>query len=444
MHNDVQEMTPAGPTPPTMASARTRTHPFVRDRTSALSYGAVGVFAFDLYAFGPALALLRPELHLSYGMIGIHSTVFAGGSIFASLAFRPAVRALGRRRVFWAAAVGMAMGSVIFALAYAVIFSLAGALVMGASGTFLLTATFAMLSDRYGDRREQALVEANIGAGVCGVAAPLILAGLAQTAATWRVAMILPVVAVAGLWLCFRRLDLPKPSAQPTPLSDGAEAGGSTPLPRAFWMLAILVALGGAAEFCVVYFGAELLSRTVHLSSAAAGAALSLFYGGLLVGRVIGSHLTRHPGRGPRTVVMSLVLMMAGFVAFWLTGDLAVALAGLFVTGLGVANLYPLSLSLALAAAPGHTDVANAQGQLVGGVVSLVAPLALGALADAVGLGTAFVIVPVLVVACALMLRAGLAREPGRRGSVARCPGSVTSPAATPSSPAGPAGSGWR
>jgi MFS family permease len=445
MHNDVQEMPPGTAeitsteptsteptsTEPTSTEPRTATKralPFVRGGTTTMAYGAVGVFAFDLYAFGPALALLRPELHLSYGMIGVHSAVFSGGVIMASLLYRPAVRAFGRRRVFWGAALGMALGSVIFALAYVVALSLAGAVVMGTSGTVLLTASFAVLSDRYGARREQALVEANIGAGVCGVTAPLILAGLAQTAATWRVAMVLPVLALAGLWLYFRRLSLAPPppvsaetlppvsaetvedvSAEREPTGAGGPQGSG--LSGAFWLLAVLVGIGSAAEFCVVYFGTELLSHTVHLSTAGAGAALSLFYAGLLVGRIIGGHLTRRPGRGASLVLLSLAVMLVGFVAFWLSKDLLVAFAGLFVTGIGVANLYPLSLALALAAAPGRTDAANAQVQLVGGVVSLTAPLVLGALADAIGIGPAFVIEPILIVTSVFMLRAGLARS---------------------------------
>jgi MFS family permease len=371
-----------------------------------LGYGAVGLFAFDLYAFGPALALLRPELHLSYAMVGVHSAAFAAGTILAGLAFRPLVRALGRRRVFWGAAVGLALGSVGFALAFTVAVSLGAALAMGASGTALLTASFAILSDRHGPRREQALVEANIGAGACGVVAPLLLAGLAQTVAGWRAAFALPVAAVVVLWYSFGRLALPEAPEVRAPSDTHASR---VRLPRAFWLLAVLAGLGSAAEFCVIYFGAELLTRTIHLSTAGAGAALSLFYGGLLAGRVVGARLTRRPGRGATMVLASLGVMLAGFVPFWLAGDLVVALAGLFVTGVGVANLYPLSLALALAAAPGHTDAANAQVQLVGGVVSLSAPLALGALADTLGLGAAFAIVPVLLVTCALTLRAGLA-----------------------------------
>ncbi|MDQ2725679.1 MAG: hypothetical protein M3Y36_09320 [Actinomycetota bacterium] len=97
---------------------------------------------------------------------------------------------------------------------------------------------------------------------------------------------------------------------------------------------------------------------------------------------------------------------MAGFVAFWLSGQVSVALLGLFVTGVGIANLFPLSLALALAAAPGRTDAANARTQLLGGAVVIAAPLLLGTLADHLGLIAAFGVEPFLLAASALLLLA--------------------------------------
>jgi MFS family permease len=379
---------------------------FGRDRPTWLSYSAIGSYAFNLYAFGPALALLRPELHLSYAMVGVHSAAWAMGTIAASVGYSEAVRRAGRRRLFWWSSLAFGIGSVIFALAYVVALSLLGAFAMGCAGTVLLTAAQAVLSDRHGRRREQALVEANIGAGVCGVTAPLLLAGLGHTPATWRVAMIIPVIALAVVWLAFRNPTLPEGTAlaeEPTP--------NRSPLSTSFWILAVLVALGIGIEFCPIYFGAELLGHSVHLSTAAAGAALSLFFAGLLVGRMVGGRLTRRPGRAGPLVLLSLAVVTAGFVVLWLVPVLIPALMGLFVTELGVANLYPLSSALALATAPGHADMANARMQLLGGAVVLIAPLALGALADRIGLRNAFAVEPVLILASVLALRGGLARR---------------------------------
>jgi hypothetical protein len=69
---------------------------------------------------------------------------------------------------------------------------------------------------------------------------------------------------------------------------------------------------------------------------------------------------------------------------------------GLFACGLGVANLYPLSLALTLAAAAPHGDLANARSQLLGGVFVIAAP-------DLIGL-------------CGLLLLAGLRTGRGTPG----------------------------
>jgi MFS family permease len=110
----------------------------------------------------------------------------------------------------------------------------------------------------------------------------------------------------------------------------------------------------------------------------------------------------------------SLAVTAAGFVLFWLAGLPALAIAGLFFCGLGLANLYPLSLAITLAAAPRHGDTANARTQLLGGVIVIAAPYLLGSLADHLGLRAAFTVEPVLIGACALLLLAGLrlARRP--------------------------------
>lgn len=83
-------------------------------------------------------------------------------------------------------------------------------------------------------------------------------------------------------------------------------------------------------------------------------------------------------------------------------------IAGLFFCGLGVANLWPLSLALTLAAAPGNADAASARTQLVGGAFVIADPYLLGSLSDHLGLHAAFTIEPVLIGICTLLLLAGL------------------------------------
>lgn len=107
---------------------------------------------------------------------------------------------------------------------------------------------------------------------------------------------------------------------------------------------------------------------------------------------------------------------------FWLSGGAVSAISGLFIAGLGVANLFPLSLALTLAAGPRQTDTANARTQLLGGLLVVSAPFLLGALADRIGLRAAFIVVPALIlISAALLLAAQRAeRAAARRRAHAR------------------------
>jgi MFS family permease len=330
----------------------------------------------------------------------VYSALWSGGALVAGATFAAAARRLSRAGLLWCSAAVATAGAGLFTATHAVAFTLLGVGLLGFGGTTLLTCTQAILSDRHGEQRERALIETNVGAAGCAVLAPLLLGLLQGTPAGWRLVMGLPVLLLAGLYLRYRHQPLPAPSA-------GHSASGWAQLSLSCWLLATLVAVGIAVEFCVVYFGAELLT-TIGLRTAQAATALSAFYLGILAGRIGGAWLSRRAGRAVVLLSASLAVTAAGFVVFWLSGLPALAIAGLFVCGVGVANLYPLSLALALGAAPGNGDTANAATQLLGGTLVITAPYLLGSLADHVGLRAAFTIEPVLIGISALLLPAGL------------------------------------
>jgi fucose permease len=175
----------------------------------------------------------------------------------------------------------------------------------------------------------------------------------------------------------------------------------------ACWLFAVLTAVSTAIEFCLVYFGPQMLLST-GLSAAAASTALTSNYLGILIGRLLGARLTRRPGRSVALLSASLAITGAGFALFWLTDRPGVAVLGLFVCGAGIGNLYPLSLALTLGAAAGREDRANARTQLIIGVVAAGSPFLLGSLADRYGLTAAFALEPALIGICVLVLCGGL------------------------------------
>ncbi|WP_433353496.1 MFS transporter [Micromonospora saelicesensis] len=379
---------------------RTETETFVRDSPTVLSYAALGCWTFWLYAFGPALTLLREEWGFSYSLLGVYELFLAAGAALAAVGFVWAARRLARGVLLWSSALATVIGAGLFTLGDGVPATLLGAVVLGLAGTTMLTVVQAVLSDRHGDRRDRALTEANVGAGASAVFAPLILGVLAASAVGWRATFALPAAVLLVLYLRYRRRPLP---AVPQP----ATATGTGGLPLACWLFAVLTAVSSAIEFCLVYFGPQMLIHA-GMSAAAASTALSSNYLGILIGRLLGARLTRRPGRGVALLYASLAITGPSFVLFWLTDQPVLAVLGLFLCGVGIANLYPLSLALTLGAAGGHEDRANARSQLILGVVAGVSPFLLGSLADRYGLVTAFALEPVLIGVCVLMLWGGL------------------------------------
>ena len=370
-----------------------------RDAPTRLGYGTIAAYAFWLYAFGPELALLRAEIHFSYATLGLYSALWAVGAALTGVIFAALTRRLRRGTLLWCSAVIATGGAGLFAATHTVMPTLLGAALLGAAGSIMLTCAQAILSDHHGDRRDRVLAEANVGAAGCAVVAPLLLGILQGTAAGWRLTLGVPVLVLAGLYLRYRHQPLPE-----APVSRGH---GRVRLSRACWILAAMVAVGIAIEFCVIYFGAELLVTT-GLRTTEAATAMSGFYFGILAGRVGGVWLIRRAGRTVSLLWVSLAVTMAGFFLFWLAGAPTPAITGLFLCGLGVANLYPLSLALVLAAAPDDGDSANGAVQLLGGALVVASPYLLGNLADRLGLHAAFAVEPVLVGACAVLLLAGL------------------------------------
>jgi MFS family permease len=377
-----------------------------------LSYAALFCFAFWNYGYGPALALLRGELQFSYTLMGVYTAAWSAGTVATGFAFPALARRLSRPTLLWGSALLAGGGAALFVLGSDIATTLAGAGILGLGGTMLLTVIQAILSDGHGTRRDRALTEANIGAAACAVLAPLTLGALAAGPAGWRAAFVLPLIGLAALYLHYRRQPLP---TAPAPL--GMRRHGRLPL--ASWLLAGLAAASMAVEFCLVYFGAEQL-QAIGLSTTAAVTAMSGHYLGLLVGRVGGAFATRRPGRAVVLLYASLATTTGGFLLFWLTGLPALAVLGLALAGLGIANLYPLSVALSLEAAPGREDQANSRSQLLGGLLVITAPYLLGTLADRVGLANAFAIEPVLIGLCLLLLVAGLRTRRRPVGAVSR------------------------
>ncbi len=379
------------------------TAPFRRDRFTWLAYLMLGFYAYLEAALGPLMPFLRSELGLSYTVGSLHFSAFALGTILGGLAGERVLRRWGRSLAFWGGAAGMAAGAVLLALGHLAALTIAGAFLMGALGALLLVTIQATLADHHGERRATALTEANILASVGATLVPLFIGGFQNAGLGWRAALYLMVPALLLFVLFFRRVAFPG-ATQPANTS----ASSTRPLPLAFWAYWLVVVLCVSVEWCIVFWGANFLESVVGLQKVLASTLMSLFFLAELTGRIGASWLTRSM-RSTRLLLGALGITILGFPLFWLAPLAPLNVIGLFLAGLGIANLFPLTLSVAVGIDPAQSNAASARISFGVGIALLVAPLALGWAADQIGILHAYSLVAVLLT-LALVVTIGASR----------------------------------
>jgi MFS family permease len=378
-----------------------------------------GFYLYSVNLQGNVVPFLQAEFALSYRAVSLHSSAIAVGIILVGLLGDRVEARLGRRRTLWLGIGGLAGGSILLCLAPAPWASIAACFVMGALGGLLPAIVPAVLADLHGERRAQAYAGQAIVAYAFGLAAPL-LAGIAIWAELgWRAAVLAGVAAGIAIGLGFRRMHLPEVASPP---AEGAPRKSAS-LPPAYWAYWALLVACCALEFLLLFWAPSYLERIVGFKPAAAATASAGFPLGMLIGRIaLRALVTRVALR--RLLIGSLALAFAGFLIYWGAWDVLgppAAVAGAFVIGLGIAPLYPLVTDFAIGAAPasvpGLRDRAAMRLAIAFGLALLLAPIALGALADEAGLGPAHLALPALIIAAyacffigqALQKRAALA-----------------------------------
>lgn len=189
------------------------------------------------------------------------------------------------------------------------------------------------------------------------------------------------------------------------PAADGPAARRNGPGSAGSHARRLVVVLGFIA-LCSAYgegaladWSALHLKESLDASAGVAAVAYSVFAGAMTVGRLTGSAMLRRLGQST-----SLVLGGATAAVGMLVGALAptvwLALAGFVLTGLGLANIFPIALGQAGAVA-GPRGVAAASTLGYGGM--LLGPVAIGFLADWFSMPVALTTVAALAGASAVI-----------------------------------------
>jgi len=397
-------------------------------------YAANGVAAFFVYSVGPATPLIAGDLQVSTQSAALHGTAMAAALLMAGGIATPVIGRWGRRGALARAMLTMGAGVVLVLVAPVLVVSLLGAFVAGCAGAIAAIVANATLADAHPQTAPTVLSEANATAAWVGLFAPLLMGVFLAVGLGWRVglALAVPMCLVMAWSLSRRDPDAPRagdvasapeevaleshdqpevnpgvepigpvvvPAAQSsvatTPTS--VPAGERRPIPRAVWMVMVAVAAAAGAEFAVNYWGSTLLLANTSASTAAVTAAMSAPVAGIAVGRTIGARLAL---RLPAHLLMvgGWMVALVGFLAFWQVGALPMAVAGLFLTGLGLSMIFPLLLDRAVLLMPDRSDRAMAMAMPSVGLAIGIAPYGLGALAGQVGVVSAFLVVPLIMI----------------------------------------------
>jgi MFS family permease len=364
-----------------------------RGNATWLLYIVLSSLGFLLNGLGAILVPLQKELHVGRDQVAFYPTLFAVGLLMVGVVGGRVVGWIGRAVALRVSIGGMILGGLLLATSQRTL-TLLGALLLGIGGALLIQLVPALFTALHPHAPAAAVGEANGLASAASVLAPLAVAGALAAGLGWRAGyLVAPLLLLALVMAPAWRIPLPAAEA---PAHDAPRSKGTALLGP--WLEVVFAV---SVEFCMVFWAASAVTEWHHASEGLAPAVAALFLVGMATGRSLAVPITRRVPNARLLMLGCTAVAGAGFMLFWSAPVLPLAAVGLAVAGLGVALLYPTTVSRTVAAWPHAPDRAAARAALASGVAIGGAPFVLARLADLTGLRTAYLIVPVLLIALA-------------------------------------------
>ncbi len=366
-----------------------------RDDLTVRLYTTLALVGFLLNGLGSILAPLQHDLDTTRAQVAFYPSLFAAALVVVGVTGGAVVRRLGDARGLLVSVVGLGTGAVLIAVPSHLV-TLVGAAVLGTAAALAIQLVPAGLSARHPIHATVALGEANAASSFASLAAPALVALALVAGATWRLGYTLPAVLVVVV-LVVRSLRGRAAAFVADAPVDGPVEHGPGLEPGRLLSRWCAVFLAVSVEFCLVFWAATAFDDWHGAGPGAAAALAGTFLLGMAAARAFAARLTG--GRHPTVVVLAGSTVAAiGFAVFWAAAATALAAVGLFVTGTGVALIYPATVARLVAARPHDRNASAATGALASGMAIGIPPLLLANLADQVGVHRAYLLVPVLLV----------------------------------------------
>ncbi|GIH09203.1 hypothetical protein Rhe02_72700 [Rhizocola hellebori] len=366
-----------------------------------LIYVQLGLYAYFLYSFGPVVGFLRDEQGTSNAQASLHTSALAVGAMVGGALFPWFSQRFSRGTAMWAALCAVALavlGFVTLPSQFPITLSLSVLVAFG--GMWVISCVVVTLSQMHGASGPAAISEANALAVAAGFVAPLVVGWAVDMGWGWRAGLVVLIGLIGVVALVAWRMRMMALPAGEVQVAAAAQPRAA--LPRAYWLAWMMMVMTGTVEIVMSLWAALVLREEAGFSAGAAAATVSAILAGMLIGRTAGARIALYVDTIP-LYLGALVVSLAGFVVFWLSGSAWLAIVGLFVVGLGNAMHYPLAIALAITVAPGQADRAAGVSSYGMGLSFGVGPFLLGLLADEVGAHTALLLIPLFLAGAAVL-----------------------------------------
>ena len=348
---------------------------------------------------GVVLGELRQQFHLSGVIAALHGSTFGFASLAAGIWGVRVVDRVGRRTSLLVAAIGLTSGIAMFCFGPAWPFTLAGTALAGLGGALLVMVMPGLISDHHGQHRAAAFAAVNGAPGLAGVMFSLVIGGALALQWSWRGPYLLLTGAIViALTLVAWPVSVPESSRQGAfTLAHLRDRDVFVP-----WLHIVNAVF---SEFAVGVWAATYLKEVGHASGGLAAALAAVFGITMFLSRTVLPTTMRY--FGDATITVSFLVLAFGALVMCFAPGLAGRVIGLTIVGFGGAPLYPLTVDRLYASAEHKIDSVSlgAICILASGTAVTLGPLALGVLADSVGLRLALLIVPVVAVIGAVTQR---------------------------------------
>jgi predicted MFS family arabinose efflux permease len=363
---------------------------FQRDRFFWVVAVQTAIVNFYLGGFGPAQSLLRADQGTSLTIAGLHGTAMGVASIAAGWANPRIAHRYGRSKASWIGLAIFISGLTLFVVSPPVYITIPATLITGFGVSVVINTMLTKMSAHYGKSAEVAIPQANGIASVGFVIGTALIGTIAIAfPSLWRLGLLLALPVALILFFAGREKD----EDDHVPDEEGPQGGK---LSRNFWIAWFGFVACISSEFATSFWAAALLKERVGSTAAISTVAIVALGTGMGIGRWYGGLLLKNFKLDTQLLTV-IAMQFFGFLGFWLSHNMVISLACLFVVGLGISMQFALSSIRLIGLSDGRPDLAIGRASLAAGTAIAGAPFLLGILGDRYGISRAYIMVFVLI-----------------------------------------------